>query len=117
VLNAAVFARDSEGNKSAAKMAMMAMTTSNSMSVKARWRDRGQPDEPEPGDTTTLSFWREDRKNGADGFNGRIQSLGTLIALPWDHFILTIPRKKSNPLTLRASSDLLSDSWQANRWT
>ena len=39
VLSAAVFARDSEGNKSAAKMAIMAMTTSNSMSVKARRRD------------------------------------------------------------------------------
>jgi ATP-dependent Clp protease ATP-binding subunit ClpA len=39
VLNAAVLARDSEGNKSAAKMAMMAMTTNNSMSVKARRRD------------------------------------------------------------------------------
>jgi hypothetical protein len=39
VLSAAVLARDSEGNKSAAKMAMMAMTTNNSMSVKARRRD------------------------------------------------------------------------------
>jgi hypothetical protein len=39
VLRAAVLARDNAGNKSAAKIAMMAMTTNNSMSVKARRRD------------------------------------------------------------------------------
>ena len=63
VLSAAVLARDSEGNSSAAKIAIMAMTTSSSISVKAQRNARAErleTDEPAPPDQ------RGDRRDRED---------------------------------------------------
>ena len=63
MLRAAVLARDNEGNSSAAKIAIMAMTTSSSMSVKAELNARAErieTNEPAPPDQ------RGDRRDRED---------------------------------------------------
>ena len=99
VLRAAVLARDNAGNKSAAKIAMMAMTTSNSMSVKACGSDQAEGLKPNPYDAPAPSgegdFWED----GANGFNSRVPSRGHRLSFTRDAIILTIPRAKSNPLS------------------
>jgi hypothetical protein len=97
VLRAAVLARDNAGNKSAAKIAMMAMTTSSSMSVKARRSEQAERLKPELYDAPPPSgeggFW----ENGANGFNSRVPSRRHRLSFTRDAIILTIQRAKSNP--------------------